>query len=199
MGLCSSSNGDHDDLPRTGSWASTDSQESYDQDNGQFGTATDEEEEEITNLFGMKCDPEGVLVMLRSNSTSLMRLTDAKNPRGAGHVRVFFVFLSSLKIFPFFFLLLKIRYSKKFLKVIYSMAQISLCLITYTKLSLSPTPVAVPSVSTPTSVLSLHVILRASPRLSSCIYCITTGCLSKPMWSESKRRVVCVHLHTHKR
>ena len=82
----------------------------------------------------MKCDPEGVLVMLRSNRTSLMRLTDAKNPRGAGHVRVFFVFLSSLKIFPFFFLLLKIRYSKKFLKVIYSMAQISLCLITYTKL-----------------------------------------------------------------
>ena len=82
MGLCSSSNNE-EDLPRTGSWASTDSQESYD-GHDDYGPST--EEDEVTNLFGMKSDAEGVISMLRSNSASLTRLTDAKNPRGAGHV-----------------------------------------------------------------------------------------------------------------
>ena len=39
-----------------------------------------------TNLFGMKADPDTVIQMLKTNSPSLTRLTDAKNPRGSGHV-----------------------------------------------------------------------------------------------------------------
>ena len=80
MGLCSSSN--EEDLARNGSWASTDSANSN--DSNDYGPT--EENQVNANLFGMRSDPDGVLSMLRTNSASLTRLTDAKNPRGSGHV-----------------------------------------------------------------------------------------------------------------
>jgi hypothetical protein len=79
MGLCSSSK----ELERTGSWASTDSANSNEDNN--YGPA-DDETNVNSNLFGMKSDPEVVLGMLRANNASLTRLTDAKKPRGSGHV-----------------------------------------------------------------------------------------------------------------
>ena len=80
MGLCSSSD---QELPRTSSWASADSANSNEYED--YGPAEDNEIPN-TNLFGMKSDADGVMTMLRNNSASLTRLTDAKNPRGSGHV-----------------------------------------------------------------------------------------------------------------
>ena len=87
MGLCGSSQGTSS-LTHTESWTSADSTTSdmsgEDDDNlDQIGTYTEFEQ---TNQFGMKCDPERVEVLLRNNSQVITRLTDARNPRGAGHV-----------------------------------------------------------------------------------------------------------------
>lgn len=90
MGLCGSiSSGSS--LTHTESWTSADSVNSEISGDGpegdnkldDIGTFTEFEQ---TNLFGMKCDPERVTELLKNNSASITRLTDARNPRGAGHV-----------------------------------------------------------------------------------------------------------------